>query len=131
MRPVLNIIWVEGRDDRKGFRELLHSQRGRKAAERRSAIEPVVVTMSGRNERLSDLERRCLSQGITITPQRYRILTTVAEAQAPMSVDEVWTCVRGQGDRIGRSTVNTMLGLMGKAGLLKISYSDTRGRLFR
>ena len=89
------------------------------------------MTMSVCEKRLSDLERRCLSQGITLTPQRYRILATVAEAQSPMSVDQIWTCVRGQGKRIGRSTVNTMLGLMGKAGLLKISYSDTRGRLFR
>lgn len=109
----------------------MHARAPMRAGQHSPEAALAVAAMTKPGEKLSDLERRCLTQGITLTRQRHRILTTVAAAEAPMSVDEVWVRVRRQGDRVGRSTVNTMLGLMSQAGLVEMSYSETGTRLFR
>ena len=87
-------------------------------------------TSNGSSRTLSELERRCLDEGITITWQRHRILSVLAEAEAPMNVDEVLCSVRDDGDRIGRATINTMLRLLIEAGIVEMSYSRAGRRVF-
>ena len=86
---------------------------------------------NGPGRRLSELEGRCLDQGITLTWQRHRVLTVLAGAKEPMNVDEVWSSLRREGMRIGRATVNTMLRLMSEAGIVETSYSSAGRRVFR